>query len=122
MDRTTPANVEAYIRSFPKPVEAKLRTVRRTIRAAVPKAEEKISYQIPAYMFHGRLVYFAAFKNHWSLFAPGGVRKKFKKQLAKYEGTGATIRFPLDEPVPVKLIRDIAKFRAKENLAKAGKG
>ena len=115
-------SVDEYIRTFPSDVQAKLQTLRRTIQKAVPDAEEIISYQMPAFKFHGRLLYFSAFKDHYSLF-PGSksVRRAFKKQLFHYEGREGTIRFPLDEPVPVKLIRDIAMYRAKENLGREGK-
>jgi uncharacterized protein YdhG (YjbR/CyaY superfamily) len=123
MARTDFKSVDEYIATFPKEVQAILTTVRRTIRKAVPQAEELISYQIPAYKFHGRLLYFSAFKNHYSLFAVNEeVLRTFKKELARYERSGrGTVRFPLDEPVPVKLIRDIAAYRAKENLAREAK-
>ncbi len=73
---------------------------------------------MPAFKFHGPLLYFSAYKNHYSLF---GVRKVFKKELSRYEGSKGTIRFPLDEPVPVNLISEIAKHRAKENLEREKK-
>ena len=75
-----------------------------------------ISYQIPAYKLHGRpVLFFAAWKEHYSLY-PSNARlvAAFKDQLSKYELSKGTIRFPLSEPVPVKLIERIAKFRAKE--------
>lgn len=122
MAKTDFRTVDEYIGTFPIDVQATLETVRRTIQRAVPEAEEVISYQMPAFRFHGRLLYFSAFKNHYSLFgASHGVRKAFKKELSRYEGTKGTLRFPLDEPVPVKLIRDIAMYRAKENLGREGK-
>ena len=117
MTKTGFRSVDEYIRTFPKDVQLKLQTLRRTIQKAVPDAEEVISYQMPAFKLHGRLLYFSAFKNHYSLF-PGSksIRNAFKNELARYEGREGTIRFPLDEPVPVKLITDIAMYRAKENL------
>ena len=122
MAKTDFRSVDEYIASFPNDVQAKLQTLRRTIQKAVPGAEEIISYQMPAFKFHGRLLYFSAFKNHYSVFGgTQGVRRAFKKELARYEGGEGTIRFPLDEPVPVKLIRDIAMYRAKENLDREGK-
>ena len=118
MAKTDFKSVDEYIASFPKNVQAALRTVRKTIREAVPDADEVISYQMPAYKFHGRLVYFAAFTNHYSLFGSGDAGiQKFQKQLAKYDVEKTTIRFPLDEPVPVKLIAGLTRFRAQENLA-----
>ena len=122
MAKTDFRNVDKYIGTFPKDVQATLETIRRTVQKAVPEAEEVISYQMPAYKFHGRMLYFSAYKNHYSLFGTTqGVRRAFKKELSRYEGTKGTIRFPLDEPVPVKLIRDIAMYRAKENLGRGGK-
>ncbi len=77
---------------------------------------------MPAFKFHGRLLYFSSFKNHYSLFgATHSLRRVFKKELARYGGTKGTIKFPLDEPVPVKLIRDIAIYRAKENMEREGR-
>jgi uncharacterized protein YdhG (YjbR/CyaY superfamily) len=122
MAKTGFRSIDEYIGTFPKEVQVTLETVRRTIQNAVPEAEELISYQIPAFKFHGRLLYFAAFKDHYSLFGPlSGVRKAFQKELSRYEGAKGTIRFPLDEPVAVRLIREIAMYKAKENLEREGK-
>ncbi len=113
-------NVDAYIAAFPKDIQKILNTVRQAIRSAAPQAQELISYQMPAYKFHGWLIYFAAFKNHYSVFgATYEFVGQFKKELGGYKIGKGTIRFPLDEPVPVALIKKITKFRAKENLARA---
>ena len=90
--------------------------MRSIIRKALPGAEEVISYQIPAYKLHGRCVlYFAGWKQHYSLYPAGDqLVAAFKEELAGYKLSKGTIRFPLSEPVPVKLIERIAKFRAKE--------
>jgi uncharacterized protein YdhG (YjbR/CyaY superfamily) len=114
--RSTPSDVPAYIAAAPRPVQAILKRVRGIVRKAIPAAEESISYQIPTYKLHGRpVIYFAAFKEHYSLY-PSNTRlvAAFKDQLAGYELSKGTIRFPLSEPVPVKLIEAIVKFRAKE--------
>jgi uncharacterized protein YdhG (YjbR/CyaY superfamily) len=116
MKRSAPTNVAAYIAGFPRPVQTVLKRVRRVIRAAVPNAEETISYQIPTYKLHGKpVIYFAAFTNHYSIY-PSNTRlaAAFTKQLAGYEMSKGTIRFPLSEPVPTKLLERIAKFRAQE--------
>jgi uncharacterized protein YdhG (YjbR/CyaY superfamily) len=83
---------------------------------ALPEAEEVISYQIPAYKLNGRaVIYFAGWREHYSLYpASGELKAAFKDELAPYEVSKGTIRFPLSEPVPVKLIERITKFRAKE--------
>lgn len=117
MARSSAEGVDAYIAGFPRDIQRILTTVRRAIRSAAPHAEETMSYQIPAYRFHGWLMYFAAFKNHYSVFgATDQFVDQFKKELAAYEVGKGTIRFSFDKPVPVALIKKIAKFRAKENL------
>jgi uncharacterized protein YdhG (YjbR/CyaY superfamily) len=113
-----PGNIDEYIAGFPRDVQTVLTRLRRTIRKALPAAEEVISYNIPAYRLGGRTVlYFAGWKQHYSLY-PSTKRlvAAFKDDLAPYEVSGkGTIRFPMAEPVPVKLIEDIAKFRARES-------
>jgi uncharacterized protein YdhG (YjbR/CyaY superfamily) len=114
MARTDFQSVDEYIASRPEAVQVALQRVRRTIRQAVPEAEEAISYQIPAYKLHGqRMLYFAGWKEHYSLYpATDGVAEAFRKELAPYQVSKGTIRFPLSQPVPVKLIARIARFRA----------
>ena len=113
--------VDAYIASQPKPVQAVLERVRSSIRKAIPEAEEVISYKIPAYKLHGApVLYFAGWSRHYSLYpATDRVIAAFKDDLAPYEVSKGTIRFPLSEPVPAKLIERIARFRAKEVTARA---
>jgi uncharacterized protein YdhG (YjbR/CyaY superfamily) len=109
-------SVDDYLASQPEAAQPVLQRVRNAIRAAVPKAEEMISYQIPAYKLDGeRLIYFAGWKQHYSIY-PAGERlvAEFQKELAPYEISKGTIRFPLDEPVPATLIKRIAKYRARE--------
>ncbi|HKN61575.1 MAG TPA: DUF1801 domain-containing protein [Candidatus Acidoferrales bacterium] len=113
-------SVDDYIDAQPDHVRGVLHRVRSIIRRALPKAEEVISYQIPAYRLQGeRVLFFAGWKRHYSLY-PAGERlvAAFKSELAPYEIRKGTIRFPLSEPIPVKLIERIAKFRAKETSAK----
>ncbi|HYY48310.1 MAG TPA: DUF1801 domain-containing protein [Thermoplasmata archaeon] len=119
MAKTDFKSVDQYIGTFPKAVQAGLQTIRRTIQNAVPEAQEAISYQIPAFRFHGRLLYFAAFKDHYSVFgASQEARKAFKKELSKYEEAKGTIRLPMSEPLPVGLLRDLARYGAEENLVR----
>jgi uncharacterized protein YdhG (YjbR/CyaY superfamily) len=116
MKSVAPKNVAAYIAGFPRPVQTALKRVRGIIRKAVPAATEIIAYQIPAYNLHGRpVLFFAGWKEHFSLY-PSNARlvAAFKDELSRYELSKGTIRFPLSEPVPVKLIERIAKFRARE--------
>ena len=109
-------SVDDYIAAQPEAAQPVLDRVRRTIRKAVPKAEESISYKIPTYKLHGeRLLYFAGWKQHYSLYpATKRLVAALKEDLKPYEVVKSTVRFSLAEPVPAKLIERIAKFRAKE--------
>jgi uncharacterized protein YdhG (YjbR/CyaY superfamily) len=118
-DQTAPKTIDEYIASFPKDVQEILERIRRTIREAAPDAQEKISYQMPAFTLKGNLVYFAAFKNHIGFYPiPSGI-EQFKEELSAYEQGKGSVQFPLDKPIPYDLISRIVKFRVKENLAKA---
>lgn len=120
MAKTDFKSVDEYIASQPDAARAALRRVRSTIRRAVPGAEEVISYQIPAFQLRGGAVlFFAGWRRHYSLYPAGSrVVAAFKDELAPYEVSKGTIRFPLSRPVPVRLIGRIAKFRAKEVVAR----
>ena len=109
-------SIADYIAAQPKATQAALRRVRSAIRKALPKATESLSYKIPTYRIDGKVViYFAGWAKHYSLYPCGPeFVKAYKKELAKYERSRGTIRFPLDEDVPVKLIAAIAKHRAKQ--------
>jgi uncharacterized protein YdhG (YjbR/CyaY superfamily) len=117
MSKTRPQSVAEYIAAQPKATQRVLRNVRSAIRKAIPEAEEVISYGIPAYRQHGYIVlYFAGWREHYSLY-PVNARlvATLKPQSASYEvNDKGTIRFPLDAPVPVKLIAAIAKWKARE--------
>ena len=76
-----------------------------------------ISYKMPAYKYHGMLVYFAAFKNHIGFYATPTGHKEFEKELASYKQGKGSVQFPLNQPLPLSLISKIVKFRAQENLA-----
>jgi uncharacterized protein YdhG (YjbR/CyaY superfamily) len=116
MVKTEFKSVDEYIASQPEAVQGVLECVRSAIRKAVPGAEEVISYKIPTYKLRGSaVIYFAGWKQHCSLYpATDHVVAALKDELAPYEIKKSTIRFPLSQPVPVKLIERIAKLRAKE--------
>lgn len=107
--------VDAYIAKHPAEVQAVLQRVRRVIRKALPGAEEAISYQIPAYKRDGQyVVYFAGWKHHWSLYPVTElVRATLGLELASYEVSKGTVRFPLAEPVPARLVERIVRQLAK---------
>ena len=110
------ASVAEYLAAQPPAARAVLRRVRSIICKALPGAAETISYQIPTYKRHGRaVIYFAGWKQHYSLY-PAGERivAALEGALAGYQVSKGTIRFPLSEPVPVRLIERIVRLRAKE--------
>ena len=111
--------IDEYIASFPKETQKILKDIRATIKAAAPDAEEKISYQMPTFFLNGNLIHFAAYKNHIGIYpTPNGI-ESFKKELSKYKGAKGSVRLPIGEPMPLKLISRIVKFRVAENLKKA---
>ncbi|GEM_PF-205486 len=117
-----PKDVDSYLAKVPPKDRAALEKIRKTIKAAAPKSEEIISYQIPCYKYHGPLVFFAAFPNHLSLYAIG---KKLLKELAAelkpFEIKGTTIHFSTANPLPAKLVKKIVKERIKENVLRKSK-
>lgn len=113
-------SIDEYIATFPEEVQVILIELRAVIKASAPDAEEKISYQMPTFALKGNLVYFAAFKNHIGFYpTPSGIQA-FKHELSVYEGAKGSIKFPIDEPLPLDLISKIVKFRVVENLKNAG--
>ena len=123
MAKTSYTSVDHYIASQPDPVQPILERVRAIIKKTLPRAAEVISYQIPAYKVDdAAVIYFAGWAKHFSLYPLGRVVPVvLKKEIARYPLGRGTIRFPLDEPVPVKLITRIVKLRAKEEAAKRSK-
>jgi uncharacterized protein YdhG (YjbR/CyaY superfamily) len=112
------ASIDEYIATFPPDIQEILQKIRATIARALPKAQEKISYRIPAFALDGDVIYFAAFKKHIGVYPP--VRDpKLKKELARYAGPKGNLQFPLAERIPYALIGRIAKVRAQENAARA---
>jgi uncharacterized protein YdhG (YjbR/CyaY superfamily) len=112
-------DVDSYIAIHPEKVRVTLERLRKAIRAAAPKAEESISYQIPAFKYQGPLVFFAAFKSHCSLFvASKSILKTFADELEPYKTSGTTIHFSADHPLPAALVRKIVKARIRENEAR----
>lgn len=123
MKRDVPKSVNEYLAARPEVVRAKLEQVRAAIRKAVPDAVEAIGYGMPGYKLHGKpMLYFAGFKEHFSLFAASGsFFATLKDELSGYELRKGTIHFPLAKPVPLKLIGRIAKLRAAGIAAKMKK-
>jgi uncharacterized protein YdhG (YjbR/CyaY superfamily) len=114
MKQSVPKSVDEYMAAQPDAVRSKLLQVRAAIRKAVPEALEGIGYRMPGYKLHGKpMLYFAGFKDHYSLFAASGTFfAALEDELRAYHLGKGTVHFPLTKPVPVKLISRIAKLRA----------
>lgn len=112
-------NVHDYIASAPPPARRMLKKIRAAIKAAAPEAEEKISYGMPYYHYHGRLIYFAGFTHHVSLFTWRSVMTAYAKEVKKYRTTSATLQFPIGTKIPVALVKKLVKARMKLNKASA---
>jgi uncharacterized protein YdhG (YjbR/CyaY superfamily) len=114
-----PSDVDGYIDGFPKPVQTRLRAMRRAIRAAAPKAEEIISYRMPAYRQHGILVYFAGFREHIGLYPPLRGNAALEKAAKKYAGPKGNLKFPHNEVLPLSLVARIVRHNAKQDRDRA---
>ena len=119
--RSSAKDIDAYIELQPENVRAILKELQQTIKKAVPEAEEIISYQMPAFRFHGMLVWFAVFKNHYSIFIRPHILSAFKEELKPFElsKSKSAIKIPLDKRVPADLLTKIVKSAAKTNLENA---
>ncbi len=114
-----PETVDEYISAFPKHIQELLLQMRSIIKKAAPKTEEVISYGMPAFKLHTVLVYFAGYKNHIGFYPTPSAIKLFNDQFADYKSSKGAIQFPLDKPLPIKLIKAITAFRLKEDKTNA---
>lgn len=121
METTKPKNVDDYIAGFPAATQKLLEQVRTAIRNAAPEAQEAISYAMPTFKLHGNLVHFAGYKNHIGFYATPTGHSAFEKELSAYKQGKGSVQFPIDKPMPLKLIAEIVKYRVKENSEKAKK-
>jgi uncharacterized protein YdhG (YjbR/CyaY superfamily) len=108
--------IDEYISMFPEDVRTILKKLRQTIRDAAPEAQETINYQMPTFTLNGNLVHFAAFKNHIGFYPTPTGMEAFKDELSAYKGAKGSVQFPIDQPLPLPLIRRIVEYRVKENL------
>jgi len=111
-------NIDDYIAQQPERIQSMLKQIRKIIREEAPEAIEKISYQMPAFSLNGILVYFAGQKNHIGFYPGAPGIEAFKEELLVYKGGKGSVQFPFDKPLPLKLIRDIVKFRVIQNSMK----
>lgn len=112
--------IDDYLEGVPPKFRALLVNLRRTIRAAAPDAQEVLSYRMPAFRWNGALVYFAAFREHCSLF-PGSatVRRQFAAEIRPFETGKGTLRFTPERPLPDRLVTGIVKARMAENARRS---
>jgi len=113
--------MDEYINTFPEDVQRILNELRQTIREAAPEAQETINYQIPTFTLNGNLVHFAAFPNHIGFYPTPSGMEAFKKDLSGYKGAKGSVQFPIQEPLPLPLIRRIVEYRVKENVERKQK-
>ena len=118
MSRTkkTFKTIDEYIATFPQEVQVILEQLRKIIREAAPEAEEAIRYQMPTFRLNGNLVHFAAYKNHIGFYPTPSAIEKFTEKLSSYKTSKGAIQFPLKEPIPFALVKEIVRFRVKENM------
>jgi uncharacterized protein YdhG (YjbR/CyaY superfamily) len=119
METTKARNIDEYITAFPEDIRELLEQMRMTIQKAAPKTVEVISYGMPAFKQHSVLVYFAAYKGHIGFYPTGSGIEAFKKEIAAYKSSKGAVQFPLDKPLPVRLIRQMVKFRVKDDEERA---
>ena len=121
-DNVVFTSIDQYIGTFPDEVQKILEEIRSTIKAIVPDAKEKISYQIPCFELNGRnLIHFAGWNKHISMYPVPAGDEAFKKKIARYVAGKGTLKFPLDEPIPLELIGAVVRFRLADNLENTGK-
>jgi uncharacterized protein YdhG (YjbR/CyaY superfamily) len=113
--------IDQYIAASPEELRPLLTEMRATIKSAAPEATERISYRIPTFCLHGNLVHFAAFRNHIGFYPTPSAIAAFEDELRPYEKAKGSVRFPIDEPLPLDLIRSIVRFRVEENTPKGRK-
>lgn len=112
---TRPKDVSGYIAAAPAAARPMLRAIRTLIHRAAPDAIEKLSYGMPYYSDHGRLVYFAVFRSHVSVFVPGGTLDEFAAEVRPYRRGKATLRFDLGARLPLRLLERLVRARRREN-------
>lgn len=113
------STIDEYIAALPTEVQKILQELRATIKAAAPDAQEKISYQMPTFFLKGNLVHFAAHKKHIGFYpTPSGI-EVFQAELSAYKGAKGSVQFPIDQPLPLDLVRRMVEFRVTENLKNA---
>lgn len=118
MTHTPPTPITAYILQSPPEVQEKLNQMREAILEIVPEATEKISYGMPTFYLNGNLVHFAAFQRHIGFYPGADGIAAFTAEFGGYKFSKGAVQFPLDQPLPLELVRRITAYRKEQNLAK----
>ena len=115
-DKSEASKVSAYFAALPPATRRELKKIRDAIRSVAPDATESITYGIPTWKIDGqRLIYCAGWKNHTSIYPlTPAIMRAHKDELAKYETSKGTVRFPLSEPTPVAFVKRLVKTRLAE--------
>ncbi|HML23884.1 MAG TPA: DUF1801 domain-containing protein [Aggregatilinea sp.] len=120
-DKPAPQTIDEYIAQFPDAIQERLHSIRQAVHDEAPAAQETIKYQMPTFTLNGNLIHFAAFKHHIGLYpTPTGI-DAFEDDLAPYKKSKGAVQFPLDQPLPLPLIRKIVAFRVQEQAQKKKK-
>ena len=119
--KARPKTIAEYISAAPADARKKLREMRACIRAAAPGAEETLKYGMPAFCYKRILVIFGAFKHHIGFYPTAAAMKPFAKDLSKFKTARGSIQFPLDQPLPVALIRKLTALRVRHSIEQDGK-
>jgi uncharacterized protein YdhG (YjbR/CyaY superfamily) len=119
MKATKFKTVNDYFSSFPASTKSMLRKMRSTIKEVVPKAEEVVSYNMPAFKQNGILVWYAAYRQHIGLYPTPAAIETFAHELRQYKTSKGAIQFPIDKPIPTSLVKKIVRFRVKQDFEKA---
>ena len=120
-DKQTAQNIDAYIAGFPPEVQERLAAIRAVVRDVAPEAREAIKYGLPTFVLHGNLVHFGAFKHHIGFYPTPSGLEQFKDELTQFKSSTGAVQFPLDQPLPLDLIRRITAFRVQENTSKGAR-
>mgnify|MGYP000511474852 CR=1 FL=1 len=120
-DKQTAQNIDAYIARFPPEVQERLAAIRAVVRDVAPEAREAIKYGLPTFVLHGNLVHFGAFKHHIGFYPTPSGLEQFKDELTQFKSSTGAVQFPLDQPLPLDLIRRITAFRVQENTSKGAR-
>lgn len=110
--------IDEYIKQFSPYLRTQLELLRKTILEVAPQATEAIKYRMPTFVLRGNLVHFAAYKSHIGLYPTPSAIEEFKDELQSYKTSKGAIQFPIDQPLPIDLIRMIVEFRVKQQLEK----